>query len=114
MNMPNYQFPYYNNFDNRAQPLNQYAFVNGIEGAKYYNIPLNQSMLLLDSNGQYCYIKTSNAIGQCSIKCFKLNEINENDLTKTTKNNTIDYVSKDDFNNLIKRLDEIERMVKHE
>ena len=74
--MPYDQFgnfiPPYNNFNQprQTQPQNTYAFVSGLEGAKQYNIPSNQSMLLMDNAQPVCYLKQANALGQTTLKCF--------------------------------------------
>lgn len=63
----------YNTYSNQT-----YAYVNGIEGAKAYQVYPNQTMLLMDSEKPVFYFKSSNAIGQTSIKAFKFEEIDIN------------------------------------
>ena len=69
--MPYDQFgnfiPPYNNF-NQPKPQNTYAFVNGLDGAKQYNIPVNQSMLLMDNTQAVCYLKQANALGHWTLE----------------------------------------------
>lgn len=109
----------YDNFGNyvpyqlypQRQPQNIYAFVNGLEGAKSYNVPANQTILLMDSDQPVCYMKTSNALGQATLRYFKLTEVGENDVrTPTTpvQNNTSTYVTKNEFDELVKRLERLE------
>ena len=102
------------------QQLNQYAFVNGIEGAKSYQLQPNQSIMLMDSDNLVCYMKQTNSIGQATLRYFKLTEVSENDL-KAPAQPQLDannYVLKSDFNELSKRLDnlykKLEKPVKNE
>jgi hypothetical protein len=108
--MPYDQFgnfiPPYNNF-NQPKPQNTYAFVNGLDGAKQYNIPVNQSMLLMDNTQAVCYLKQANALGQTSLKCFKLVEVNEADLTVPAQPK-VEYATKDDIKALNERLERLE------
>ena len=62
---PNYQ-PY------PQQKVNTYAFVNGIEGAKSFQIMPNQMVMLLDSDNPLIYKKTANSYGQATIEAFEL------------------------------------------
>lgn len=110
--MPYDQFgnfsPY--NYGQSRQPQPQqnfYAFVSGLEGAKQYNIPANQSILLMDNAQPVCYLKQTNALGQTSLKCFKLVEVNESDLSKPVQPK-VDYATKDDLNAIIKRIEALE------
>ena len=109
--MPYDQFgnfiPPYNNFNQPRQPQpqqNVYAFVSGLEGAKQYNIPANQSILLMDNAQPVCYLKQANALGQTSLKCFKLVEVSEADLT-TPAQPKVEYATKADIKALNERID---------
>lgn len=105
----------YDQFGNFIPPYNQprqpqqnvYAFVSGLEGAKQYNIPANQSILLMDNAQPVCYLKQANALGQTSLKCFKLVEVNETDLSVPTKP-AVEYATKSDLEALIKRIEKLE------
>ena len=59
---------------------NQYVFVNGIEGAKSFQILPGQTMLLMDNDSPILYMKTANQIGQTSIRYFKMVETSEQEL----------------------------------
>jgi len=89
------------------QPQNTYAFVNGLDGARAYNVPINQSILLMDNAQPVCYLKQANALGQTSLKCFKLVEVKEDDLSKPAQPK-VDYATKDDLNAIIKRIEALE------
>lgn len=47
-----------------TQQLNVYAFVDGIEGAKAYIVRPGTKMLLMESQGNVCYLKQVNDQGQ--------------------------------------------------
>ena len=112
--MPYDQFgnfiPPYNNFSQprQTQPQqNTYAFVSGLEGAKQYSIPANQSILLMDNAQPVCYLKQTNALGQTTLKCFKLVEVKETDLV-TPAQPKVEYATKADLEVLNKRLEKLE------
>lgn len=126
--MSNYQnygnYPYgnvYHPYNNQVQqqnynnipPMNQYAYVNGIEGAKSFQLAPNQTIMLMDSDNPICYMKSANSMGQSTLRYFKLIEIKESDL-KNNPNNELnnDYVLKSDFEGLIKRVDELSSVIK--
>lgn len=83
--------------------LNQYAVVNGLEGAKSYNLMPNQSILLMDSSNPYIYMKTTNQMGQATIRCFKLVEEKLEDIEVSSS----PYATKNDLNILSNKIDEL-------
>lgn len=83
--------------------LNQYAIVNGLEGAKAYNMPPNSSMMLMDSSNPYVYMKTTNQMGQASIRCFRLVE---EQLEQIEVANS-PYATKNDFKELNDKIDQL-------
>ena len=110
--MPYDQFGNFNpyNYGQPRQPQpqqNVYAFVSGLEGAKQYNIPANQSILLMDNAQPMCYLKQANALGQTSLKCFKLVEVKEADLV-TPAQPTVEFATKSDLDAIIKRIEKLE------
>lgn len=68
-----------NNYQQQTQ-MNHYAFVNGIEGAKSFQLQPNQTIMLMDSDNPICYMKQSNNIGQSTLRYFKLVEVSEQEL----------------------------------
>lgn len=111
--MQNYNNPYgYPNFNNYQQPrTNNLIFVNGIEGAKSYQVQPNQITMLLDSDNPIIYKKVANAFGQATIECFKLVSINENELKGTNTQPNIEYATKAEFEALVKRIDELNNLI---
>lgn len=93
----------------------QYAFVNGIEGAKAHIMPYNSSMLLMDADHPICYRKESDNQGRCSLRYFQLTEIDEatarSIMQPQPQNEQNGYASKDDINNINKRLDDLFKML---
>ena len=84
--MANYNNPYgygnYNSYNPNSKvyqqsQLNHYAFVNGIEGAKSFQLQPNQNIMLMDSDNPICYMKQTNNIGQATLRYFKLVEVSE-------------------------------------
>ena len=111
------QQPNYNNMGNQMnqqqvqQPqANSYYYVNGIIGAKSFQLQPNQTVMLMDSDSPMCYMKSSNSIGQSTLRYFKLVEVSENDLTNTNQpqqQNTSEFVLKSDFEVLSKKVDSL-------
>lgn len=116
--MPSYNNPYgynnnsyYNQYNNsymqQNQPqVNQYAFVNGIEGAKAFQMQPNQTVLLMDSEREVCYMKQANAMGQSTLRYFKLVEVSEQELRGQAQAQH-DYVLKSDFDELNKKVEDL-------
>lgn len=103
------QYGINNNNNYYRQPqMNQYAFVNGIEGAKSFQLQPNQNIMLMDSDNPICYMKQSNDIGQSTLRYFKLVEVSEQELRNANQvQQNQDYVLKSDFDALVKRIDEL-------
>lgn len=110
--------PYPANFNQPAgyqpprqmQPQNVYAFVNGLEGAKSYMVPANQTVLLMDSEQPVCYMKTANALGQGTLRYFKLTEVSEADVRTpiTPVPPKGGYVTKEELEEVVKRIEKLE------
>ena len=105
--MQNYS---YGNYYSPSSPpqLKQYTFVNGLEGAKSFQMPPNQTMLLMDSDNPICYMKTTDTIGQASLRYFKLEEIDENTIKLMNQPKPDpNYVLKSDFDKLVAKIDQL-------
>lgn len=71
----------------QAQPQNQQQqqaieYVNVFDGANGYLMLANSTKLLMDSYGNYFYIKSSNQNGQASIRIFKYQEVTQDNQPK--------------------------------
>lgn len=108
---PPYGAPNYNygqSFQQSQQPqTNTYAFVNGIEGAKSYPMGPNQTVMLMDSENPIAYMKTSNAMGQATLKYFKLVETSEQELRGKSAQPNVDYATKADLEALAKKVESL-------
>ena len=91
---PQYQhYPYINN--------NNINWVQGIEGAKAYQLQPNSNIILMDSeNDGIFYIKVSDNVGMCNLRIFKYEEIT----TTSTPVNPDEYVKKADLRSEVENL----------
>lgn len=81
-------------------PSNGINWVQGIEGAKAWQMQPSSNTMLLDSeNDGVFYIKTSDNVGMCNLRMFKYEEI-----TTQQKQPTVDmseYVKRSELEELI-------------
>lgn len=106
-NIPNYNFNYPWNQNSAQQPTTSgINWVQGEAGAKSYAIAPNQSVLLMDSENNVFYIKSSDASGMpMPLRIFDYTE--RVTVTKNEQNTPvekIDYVTRDEFNKVIAEL----------
>lgn len=100
----------YNNYNSYGnyQQLKQYSFVNGIEGAKAFQVAPNQTMMLMDSDKPIVFMKTTDGIGKASLRYFSLTEINELEASKMYQPTPMpEYALKSDIEALNGKLDTI-------
>ena len=103
--MPQNQFyPQGMNMNNQQimpqeQPQNLIR-VNGIDGAKAYQMNANSTVALFDANEDVLYIKNTDGAGFPSIRTFKFEEVNE--ITKSEEKQ--DYISRKEFEEFKKEL----------
>lgn len=83
----------------QEQPQNLIR-VNGIDGAKAYQMPANSTVSLFDSNEDIMYIKNTDGAGFPSIRMFRFEEIKET--TKSEEKQ--DYISRKEFEEFKKEL----------
>ena len=80
----------YNNaqaYQQQAQPTVQgssITFVNGLEGAKGYMLPPNNTVILMDSDNSKFYIKSTDAVGMATIKGYYQNSTSSRISSKVT------------------------------
>lgn len=102
-----YQNPYY---QNRTYPMsypsmnNGINWVQGVEGAKAFQMMPNSNAILMDSDLENIfYIKVSDNVGMCNLRTFKYEEITDK-CNKNTHMNDVDlsdYVTKQELQSLI-------------
>lgn len=104
MNPMNNQFG--NQYQSRFYPTqNGIIWVQGIEGAKAYQLAPNSNTVLLDSeNDGIFYIKVSDNIGMCSLRLFRFEEITEQPSTQATVDMSM-YVRRDELEQLLKQFE---------
>ena len=82
---------------------NTINWVQGIEGAKAFQLGPNSNAMMLDSeNDGIFYIKTSDNVGMCNMRTFKFEEV-----TNVQPQSTVDltaYVRKDELQELLKTI----------
>ena len=99
------QNPYYNQPMNnqqifpQEQPQNLIR-VNGIDGAKAYQMPANSTVALFDSNEDVMYVKSTDGAGFPSIRTFSFIE----KLNVEGKSPDVEYISREEFEEFKKEL----------
>lgn len=97
------QNPYMNPYPTMRPYGNTINWVQGVEGAKAFQIAPNSNVMMLDSeNDGIFYIKTSDNVGMCSMRTFKFEEITTT--SSSAPPDLSDYVRKDELQELIEKL----------
>jgi hypothetical protein len=99
--------PYFNPTSGASASTNNIVWVQGIEGAKAWQLSPNSMVILLDSEVEgKMYIKVSDNIGMSSLRIFNYTEeIPTTTNNNATVNNDLDlsqFVKKDELGKLIK------------
>ena len=82
-----------------GQPTSNIIWVQGVEGAKGYQLPAKANMLVMDSeNENTMYIISSDEVGMRRMRVFKFEEIEQKPATPADMSQ---YVTKDDVRNII-------------
>ena len=88
---------YNNNFLNYQPQKNGINWVQGVEGAKAFQLMPNSNTVLMDSeNDGIFYIKVCDNIGMCSLRKFRYQEIIDE------PQQTNQYVTRDELMNILK------------
>lgn len=74
--------------------------VNGIDGAKAYQMPANSTVALFDSNEDVMYVKSTDGAGFPSIRTFSFTE----KLNVEVKSSDVEYISREEFEKFKKEL----------
>ena len=74
--------------------------VNGVDGAKAYQMPANSTVALFDSNEDVMYVKSTDGGGLPSIRTFVFTE----KLNVEGKSPDVEYISREEFENFKKEL----------
>lgn len=98
--MPQNQFSQFQQTQPQIQTQNLIR-VNGIDGAKAYQMTPNSTVALFDSNEDIMYVKSTDGAGFPQIRRFKFVEMQESQ-TKQAEN--VDFVSREEFENFKKEI----------
>ena len=104
---------YYQNFQPQTSNFNQQTnitFVNGVEGAKAFQMSPNSSALLMDSDNSKFYVKSTDSLGVAKISSYSFTEdenlYGSNQQSQDTAN--IIQLSKEEYDSLVSKVDELE------
>lgn len=82
------------------QQSNSITWVQGIEGAKAYPVGAGNSILLMDSDNQFMYIKTADNSGMPTLKVYEYHEVTNEEQKLDTSN----FVTKAELEEAIAKL----------
>ena len=94
------QFNPYMQAMNYNAPPQTLQRVNGIDGAKAYQLGANSTVALFDSNEDLMYIKSTDGAGFPSIRTFSFTEVKE----QNKPMQQVDYISREEFEEFKKEL----------
>ena len=86
------------------QPSNSITWVQGIEGAKAYPVGAGNSVLLMDSDNQYMYIKSADNSGMPSLKIYEYKEVVNVKAKPEAPQHMEDYVTRAEFEEALAKL----------
>ena len=92
--------PQQNMFSPQVEPAQNLVRVNGVDGAKAYQMPANSTVALFDANEDIMYIKTTDGAGFPSLRTFNFVEITQNEKSTGSQ----DYISRQEFEEFKKEL----------
>lgn len=92
--------PQQNIFTPQVEPAQNLIRVNGVDGAKAYQMPANSTVALFDANEDVMYIKTTDGAGFPSIRLFRFEELKQ----ETAQEVKQDYISRQEFEDFKKEL----------
>lgn len=104
MFQPQMQNPYLNQrMSQYYQPQNNgITWVQGIEGAKAWQLSPNSNVMLMDSeNDGRFYIKISDNVGMCTLRTFNYVEVTDTPKPTTPDIDLSEYVKKSELQELI-------------
>ena len=109
-NQFNQQYPNYTGF--QQQPNNQIIFVQGETGAKAYQIPVNSTVLLMSSEANEFFIKSTDQAGFPTIKKYRFSEVTQTTgqaqgQTNTEQIKTQNFVTREEFEALKKEIKQL-------
>ena len=108
------QNPYMPQSQTQAR-TNGIVWVQGIEGAKAYQVPANSNAIMMDSeiDGRF-YIKTCDEVGMSKLRLFKFEEIVDYTPNTNTNLDLSEYVKKDELQTLLTNILKSQEVIKNE
>lgn len=92
----------------QVQPNNGITWVQGIDGARAYMLPANSSAILMDSDGPYFYIKSTDNVGMPQVKAYRFEEVGAQPQQQMQQQDFVPRAEfeqlRNDFNNLMAQL----------
>ena len=113
MNYPNFYNPYFQQVPEQYRPVQQMSqqsngliWVQGESGAKSYLVAPNSTVLLMDSETDQFFIKSSDASGMpLPLRTFKYTEIGKNSAIPATSVAGGEYVTRAEFDAFIAKME---------
>lgn len=96
------------------QSNNGLIWVTGEIGAKSYLVAPNQSVLLMDSEGDRFYLKSTDGAGMPTLRTFEYKEVLQNatQCSQTSLNNAeIEFVTKQEYKAICDKYEELKHMI---
>ena len=86
-------------------PNNGIIWVQGIEGAKAYQLTPNSNAVMLDSENEGTfYIKISDNVGMCNLRIFSFVEITGAASQNAKQADMSNYVTKEELNKILQEM----------
>lgn len=114
MNYPNYYQPM-NQYQPMAQPSQGILWCQGEEGARGYMVAAGSTVLLMDSEKQSFYIKSTDQSGMPQpLRIFDYTERPQNGSNSAFKPSDGQVITREEINGILARLDALEGGIKDE
>lgn len=89
----------------QSMPNNGIIWVQGIEGAKAYQLTPNSNAVMLDSENEGTfYIKISDNVGMCNLRIFSFVEITGAASQNAKQADMSNYVTKEELNKILQEM----------
>lgn len=99
---PNYTTPSYQPmYQPRTGNQNGITWVQGIEGAKAFQLMPTSNVILMDSENDRFYIKTCDNVGMCNLRIFDYVETTNTQSKPVESVDLSNYVTRDELNEIL-------------
>lgn len=87
---------------------NGITWVQGIEGAKAYQLPANSNAILMDSENEgRFYIKVADNVGMCTLRIFEYTEVTETATSHQALPDMTEYVKRSELSEIVDAIKEL-------